>query len=202
MSESADAASDEGTGRKVICGLGNPGQKFVGTRHNIGWEVLMQLRTRGGEPAVASKFEADLCEIRIGERPVLLAAPTTFMNLSGRSARKIVDFYKLEPDDLLVVCDDVNLDVGRLRLRGGGSSGGQNGLRNVCDALGTDQVPRLRVGVGRPADNLPLVNHVLTHFKVSERARMDEAVVDAAEVCELWVQQGLEKAQAVANAPG
>ena len=185
---------------KVILGLGNPGQKFTGTRHNIGWEVVGMLRERGGNPSVSSGFDADLCEIRVGDEKVLLAAPTTFMNLSGRSARKIVDYYKLAASDLLVVCDDVNLDLGRLRLKAGGSSGGQNGLRNVCDLLGTNDVPRLRVGVGRPPDNLPLVNHVLTHFKVSERAKMDEAVVDAAEACERWVGQGVEIAQNTVNA--
>lgn len=191
---------------KVILGLGNPGGKFTGTRHNVGWEVLGMLRDRNGEPAVSSQFEADTCEMQLadgtgGGEKVLLAAPTTFMNLSGRSARRIVDYFKLDPTQLLVVCDDVNLDVGRLRLRGSGSSGGQNGLRNVCDLLGTEDVPRLRVGVGRPADGLPLVNHVLTHFKVSERQRIDEAIVDAAEACEIWVRDGLESAQAVANAP-
>ena len=189
---------------KVILGLGNPGQKFVGTRHNVGWEVLGELRTRAGGGSVSSKFEADVCEVRMpgpdGKEKVLLAAPTTFMNLSGRSARKIGDFFKLAPSDFLVVCDDVNLDVGRLRLKVAGSSGGQNGLRNVCDQIGTEEVPRLRVGVGRPHDGLPLVNHVLTHFKVSERARMDEAVVDAAEACELWVLRGAEIAQNTVNA--
>ena len=185
---------------KVILGLGNPGQKYVGTRHNIGWEVIGELRVRGGSPAVTSGFEADLCEIRVADEKVLLAAPTTFMNLSGRSAAKIRDFYKLEPADFLVICDDVHIDVGRLRLKAGGSSGGQNGLRNVCDCLGTEDVPRLRVGVGAPHDGLPLVNHVLTHFKVSERAKMDEAVVDAAEATELWVRDGVELAQNSVNA--
>ena len=185
---------------KVILGLGNPGAKYEGTRHNIGWEVLAMLRTRNGGGAVSHQFEADICEVMMGDEKILLAAPTTFMNLSGRSAKRIVDYYKLTPDDLLVVCDDVNIDVGRLRLKAAGSSGGQNGLRNVCDLLQTEAVPRLRVGVGRPADGLPLVNHVLTHFKVAERQKMDEAVIDAAEACELWVKEGTEIAQNTVNA--
>ena len=185
---------------KVVLGLGNPGSKYEGTRHNIGWEVLGMLRERAGGGSVASKFEANLCEVMVGDEKVLLAAPTTFMNLSGRSARKIVDFYKLDPADVLVVCDDVNLDVGRLRLRASGSSGGQNGLRNVCEQLGTEDVPRLRVGVGRN-DDLPLVHHVMSHFKVAERQRMDEAVIDAAEACELWVRKGVELAMTATNAP-
>src|SRR5690349_12898386 len=121
---------------KLIVGLGNPGRKYAGTRHNIGFEVLAELGRRNQAAAPRSAFEAEISEVAIAGERVLLASPQTFMNLSGRSVRKILDFYKLEHSDLLVICDDLNLPTGRLRLRAAGSAGGQKGLQNIIEHLG------------------------------------------------------------------
>jgi peptidyl-tRNA hydrolase, PTH1 family len=135
---------------KLVVGLGNPGKKYQGTRHNVGFEVLDELarRTQAGGPK--SKFSGNLVETRVDEEKLLLLYPHTYMNLSGNSVRPAFDFYKLELPDVLVVCDDFNLPVGKLRLRPQGSSGGQKGLADIVRKLGSEEVPRLRIGIGRP----------------------------------------------------
>src|SRR5438067_6260350 len=129
---------------KVVVGLGNPGKQYDGTRHNVGYAVVDYLAQspRAGRPR--GRFEADVIELDEGPTPLLLVKPMTFMNLSGRSVRQVVDFYKLEPPDLLIVCDDVSLPLGKLRARARGSAGGHNGLRNIQDHLGTQEYSRLR----------------------------------------------------------
>src|ERR671928_730989 len=134
--------------RKLVVGLGNPGSKYEGTRHNIGYEVVDRLAAGGPGARFARKFDGLLAEAEIDFRRVLLLKPETFMNLSGRSVRQAVQFYKLDVSDLLVVCDDLSLPLGKLRLRGGGSDGGQKGLRDIAAQLGTDAYPRLRIGIG------------------------------------------------------
>jgi len=122
---------------------------------------------------------------------VLLVKPQTFMNLSGRAVREIVDFYKLTPADVLAVSDDFNLPLGKLRLRGQGSHGGQNGLRNIQECLGTDAYPRLRIGVGQPGSG-EAIDFVLSRFKPGERAAAEEAVARAGQAALLWVREGLD----------
>src|SRR5271156_6525891 len=133
---------------KLVVGLGNPGSKYQGTRHNIGFELVDRLARGGSTATFSSKFEGQLAEIEIDFRRVLLLKPETFMNLSGRSVGQAVRFYKLSLADVLVVCDDLSLPVGKLRLRTGGSDGGQKGLRDITAHLGTEQFPRLRIGIG------------------------------------------------------
>ena len=133
---------------KLVVGLGNPGSKYEGTRHNIGFEVIDRLAALGSGAAFARKFEGFLAEGNVDDHRVLLLKPQTFMNLSGRSVGQTLRFYKLDPADLLVVCDDLSLPLGKLRLRGGGSDGGQKGLKDVTAHLGTAAYPRLRVGIG------------------------------------------------------
>ena len=202
---------------KLIVGLGNPGAKYAGTRHNVGFEVIAALFTRnsgGGDwnREAKSAHHALVGDVRVepagdwdeGERPdgkVLLAAPMTYMNDSGRSVRSLVDFYKLDPADVLVVCDDKDLDCGRLRMRKFGSAGGQKGLKNILDHLGTQDVARLRVGVGRPPRGVDTADYVLSPFRVSEREAVEEAVVDAAEGAERWAARGTEAAMNAVNAP-
>src|SRR5438045_2875558 len=169
---------------KVIVGLGNPGAKYAGTRHNVGFEVVDYLAAAPSCSAFREKFEAFVAEMKEGDETVLLMKPLTFMNLSGRSVRAALDFYKLAADQLLVVCDDFNLPLGKLRIRAKGSHGGQNGLRNIQEQLGTDAYARLRIGVGEPGHDA--VDHVLSKFKPGEKKAIEEAVASAAQAALLW----------------
>jgi len=176
---------------KVIVGLGNPGSRYAGTRHNVGYVVLDLLAEspRAGRPQ--ARFQAQVIELSEEGGKVLLVKPETFMNLSGRSVRQAVDFYQVPLGDLLVVCDDVNLPLGKLRFRAQGSHGGHNGLRDIQAHLGTMEYARLRVGVGSP-DGSELVDHVLGRFRPGERAVMDEAIQTAAQAVMVWIAKGTE----------
>jgi len=176
---------------KIIVGLGNPGTKYTGTRHNIGFEVIDYLAAGPGCSPFREKFEAFVAEMKEGEETILLVKPLTFMNLSGRAVRAILDFYKLSVEQVLIVCDDFNLPLGKLRVRTKGSHGGQNGLRNIQEQLGTDAYARLRIGVGQPAPG-DAVDFVLSKFKPGERAATEEAIANAAQAVLVWVRQGVE----------
>lgn len=179
---------------KVVVGLGNPGRKYAGTRHNVGFDVLNILAERHAGERWRSRFEAETSEIQLGSERVLLVAPQTFMNLSGRSVRSVLDFFKIPLADLLVISDDLNLSVGRLRLRPSGSAGGQKGLQNIIDRLGSTEFPRLRIGIGRPREGSDTVNYVLQTFAKSERPIVDQAVDRAELAVESWVNDGIEAA--------
>lgn len=186
---------------KLVVGLGNPGRKYAGTRHNVGFDVVALLARRCGAPAPRSSFQAEVTEAALHGERVLLAAPQTYMNLSGRSVRQIVDFYKLPLDQLLVVCDDLNLPPGRLRLRASGSAGGQKGLQNMIEHLGTEDFPRLRLGIGRPPPQIDSVDYVLMRVPAEERELMAAAIQQAADAAELWVRVGTSAAMNQVNAP-
>lgn len=187
---------------KMVVGLGNPGPKYHGTRHNVGFELVDRLMAGGGTGTgtFSRKFEGLLAEIEIDYHRVLLLKPETYMNLSGRSVGQAVRFHKLEPSDLLVVCDDLNLPTGRLRIRPGGSDGGQKGLRDITAHLGTDQFPRLRIGIGEP-DPGRAVDYVLSRFRGSERAVMDDALILASQAVAVWATQGVQAAMNRFNGP-
>lgn len=188
---------------KLIVGLGNPGRKYVGTRHNVGFDVVAELSRRGSAAAPRRAFDAELTEIAVGGERVLLAAPQSYMNLSGRPVRQILDFYKLGLADLLVVCDDFNLPLGRLRLRRNGSAGGQKGLKNIIEHVGTEEFARLRIGIDRPPERMDATAYVLQKFSANEREAMSTAVRAAADAAELWVTQGPDAAMNRVNAaPG
>ncbi len=175
---------------KVVVGLGNPGSKYHGTRHNVGFAVVDLLAQGPGAGRFQSRFHAQVAELTEGEHKLLLVKPETFMNLSGRAVRELVDFYQLPLEDLLVVCDDINLPLGRLRFRARGTHGGHNGLRDIQNHLGTTEYARLRIGVGAPQEDA--VDHVLGRFRPSERPLIDEAVQVAAQGVTVWVRQGIE----------
>ena len=185
---------------KVVVGLGNPGPKYAGTRHNVGFEVVDYLAKGPGCSAFREKFEAFVAELKEGDETVLLIKPLTFMNLSGRAVRAVLDFYKLPVEQLLVVCDDFNLPLGKLRVRAKGSHGGQNGLRNIQEQLGTDAYARLRIGVGQP-DPGEAVDFVLSRFKPGERAGAEEAVATAAQAVLVWIRSGIEACMNRFNGP-
>lgn len=186
---------------KLVVGLGNPGPKYAGTRHNVGFDVLDRLASAAPGSSVWTKFESELCDIALGSEKVLLVAPQTFMNLSGRAVRGVMDFYKVTPDDLLVICDDLNLEPGRLRLRPSGSAGGQKGLQNIIQHLGTQDFARLRIGIGRPPGRMDAAAYVLQKFSDREQQEMDVALAEAAEGVGLWVREGIQAAMNRLNAP-
>lgn len=176
---------------KVIVGLGNPGRRYEGTRHNVGFDVVNTLARGSHGHAFQQRFDAEIAEMLEGATKVLLVKPHTFMNLSGRCVRQLVDFYQLPLGELLVVCDDINLPLGRLRFRARGSHGGHNGLRDIQNHLGTTEYARLRIGVGAPPDE-GAVDHVLGRFRSTERPIMEEAVARAVQGVVLWLAQGID----------
>ena len=187
---------------KVVVGLGNPGKQYERTRHNVGFDVLSQLAEWHGITGFKSQFEAEVGEFSLAGEKVLLVAPQTFMNLSGRSVAALVKFFKLPSTDVMVICDDMNLPVGRLRMRGSGSAGGQKGLQDIIQKLGTQDVPRLRIGVGRPPAGFPAADYVLGRFRSKKDLELiPKAVEAAAKGVECWVQSGLEIAMNQVNAP-
>jgi peptidyl-tRNA hydrolase, PTH1 family len=176
---------------KVVVGLGNPGKRYAGTRHNVGYAVIDILGESAHAGRFQNRFQAHVAELQEGSDKVLLVKPETFMNQSGQCVRQIVDFYQIAAEDLLVVCDDVNLPLGKLRVRAKGSAGGHNGLRDIQLHLGTTQYPRFRIGVGLP-EGSDLIDHVLGRFRSSEQAIMDAAVTTAAQAVIVWVERGTE----------
>jgi len=178
----------------LVAGLGNPGRAYERNRHNVGWMVVEELVRRHGG-SWRGKFSGRLAEIRIDGRRVALLAPETYMNESGRSVGAALRFFKLEPQDLLVVHDEGDLDLGRIQARSGGGLAGHNGLRSVAEQLGTPDFLRLRVGVGRPerGDPRPLSDYVLSDFTPEDDAAA--IVARAADAVEAVVHDGLEVAQ-------
>lgn len=178
---------------KLIVGLGNPGKKYEGTRHNVGFDVLAILARRNGSSGVKSQFQGETADVNIGGERTLLLWPHTFMNRSGSSVVAARDFYKLANADVLIVCDDLNLPLGKLRVRAKGSSGGQKGLEDTIRAVGGDEIARLRIGIGSPADvhaGMDAADFVLGKFAKAERTELDIALNRAAEAAEAWVREG------------
>lgn len=186
--------------RKLVVGLGNPGSKYENTRHNIGFNLVDRLAQAPPGATFSRRFDGLLGETEIDFRRVLLLKPQTFMNLSGRSVRQVVQFYKIDPADILVVCDDLSLPLGKLRIRPSGSDGGQKGLRDIGQQLGTQDIPRLRIGIG---DRGPIdaTDFVLTHFRAAERPAIEDALITAAQAVAVWVTQGVDAAMNRFNGP-
>jgi PTH1 family peptidyl-tRNA hydrolase len=174
---------------KLIVGLGNPGRKYAGTRHNVGFDAVDLVADRhqlGWESAPADALIA-----RWRPKGAVLAKPLTYMNLSGAPVGELLRFFKIDRSDLLVVFDEVHLDLGRLRARASGSAGGHNGLKSIIGQLGSSSFARLRVGVGRGDARRDLADHVLAKFEPEERPIIAEAVARAADAAELFVEEGI-----------
>ena len=185
---------------KLVVGLGNPGKKYNGTRHNVGYELIGQFGANYDTGRPKSKFNAELVETTIRNEKTVLACPLTFMNLSGQTVVEAVNFYKLQLDDVLIVCDDFNLDVGRLRFRPGGSSGGQNGLEDIIRRLGSREFARLRIGVGKPPPEWNVSNYVLGRFDTTDRETITQSIDRAVNAVEHWVEFGIQSAMNQFNA--
>lgn len=176
---------------KLLVGLGNPGRKYDGTRHNVGFDVMDLLATRHRAEWEAAPRGAEALVARWRGGDAVFAKPLTFMNLSGAAVQALMQFYKIDAAGLVVVVDDVNIELGRLRIRARGSAGGHNGLKSIIGLLGSDEFARLRIGVGRGDDRRDLADHVLAKFGAEERAVIAEAVGRAADAAELFVAEGI-----------
>jgi len=179
----------------LIVGLGNPGEQYENTRHNVGFLVADELGERGNFPIQRLKFRALTSTASIGGQGALMMKPVTYMNLSGEAVGEAARFYKIAPDHVLVISDDVDLPLGKLRIRTGGSAGGHNGLKSIIQHLGTDQFPRLKVGVGgKPHPGYDMADWVLSKLQGEEKKVMDEAVKRAADAVECLLRDGPQKA--------
>ncbi|MCP3962019.1 MAG: aminoacyl-tRNA hydrolase [bacterium] len=195
-----DTATSERPTRRLILGLGNPGSRYAGTRHNVGFRVVEELARRRRVAFGGSECNALVAE----DERLTLAAPQTFMNRSGHAARCLQERRGFTTEDLLVVYDEIHLPLGTLRLRPGGSPAGHRGLESVLESLGTDRVPRLRLGVAGgegPPEGEDLVEFVLEDFESEETERARAMIVRAADACELWAAEGAEAAMSRFNGP-
>lgn len=175
---------------KLIVGLGNPGAKYAGTRHNAGFSVIDELAERHNIKVDTCKHKALIGKGVINGEKVILAMPQTFMNLSGESVRAIMDFYKLTGDDLIVVYDDIDLDVGKIRIREKGSAGGHNGMKNIILHSGSQDFVRVRVGVGKKPEHMDLADHVLSRFSREDLPFMRESCGKACDALEVILSDG------------
>lgn len=177
----------------IIVGLGNPGKKYESTRHNIGFEVLDYMARENNMPIVKPKFKALIAEGRISGEKVVLVKPQTYMNLSGESVKSIVNYYDVPLENLIVIYDDIDTELGKIRIRKKGSGGTHNGMRNILLLLGKDEFPRVRVGIGKPV-NRELVDYVLERFSKAEIPYMEEAVINASKSISAILKDDVDKA--------
>lgn len=177
---------------RIIVGLGNPGRQYANTRHNAGWLVLDELMKRASAPSPRNRLQAEISEVRYKGVRLVIAKPQTYMNESGKAVSQLLKWYKVEPDEMIVVVDDLDIPFGRLRLRPGGSPGGHNGLKSINRDIGTTEYPRLRVGIGRP--NHPggqAISHVLGNFSGDEQRDADTVFSAAADAIDMWLDDGI-----------
>ena len=179
---------------KIIAGLGNPGSEYAKTRHNVGFMFVDALAGKLGVTEWKDKFEAKIGETRIGSEKVLLVKPQTYMNESGRSLGPLMSFYKLEPEDLIVVHDDMDIPAGTIRIRKKGSAGGHNGIKSILAHIGDEHFSRVRIGIGRPLPGWTVVNHVLAPFPEEDAKQVAEAIEYLIPAVECIVKEDVDKA--------
>ena len=182
---------------KIVVGLGNPGAEYARTRHNVGFMIVDKLARRHAAQGTKKRFRSELAEVVVGGQKVVLVKPQTYMNLSGHAVREAVNWYRAPLEDVLIVFDDLDLPFGTLRLRASGSAGGHNGLTSVLEQLGTNKVPRMRVGIGRGRSGA--IGHVLTRFSPDQERELPNVIDRATDAVELWISDGIIAAMNQAN---
>jgi PTH1 family peptidyl-tRNA hydrolase len=187
---------------KIVVGLGNPGQEYSTTRHNIGFITVDALADRWGVETWRRKFDALVTEYRIAGEPILLLKPQTYMNLSGQAVGAAFKWYKLTPEDLIVVYDDLDLPAGRIRVRPKGGAGGHRGIESLFDHLGDDGFARVRIGIGRPPKPMATADYVLGRFTQDEIPLIKPAIIRAADAVEAVIKYGVTKASNDFNGEG
>ena len=184
----------------LVVGLGNPGSQYEATRHNVGFRAVDALAKEAGVKIDRAKFQALTAQATVGGVRVLLMKPQTYMNLSGVAVKQAADFYKVPPERVLVLFDDIDLDVGRLRIRRNGSAGGHNGITSIISSLGSQEFPRIKIGVGaKPHPDYDLADWVLSRFTLAEQKLLDPAIEHAAEAVPVIFTQGIERASSQFN---
>ena len=179
----------------IIVGLGNPGKDYKNTRHNIGFDVIDVIADKANISVMEKKHKALVGKGVVAGQKVILAKPQTYMNLSGESVRSLLDYYKVdETDELIVISDDISLPPGQIRIRKKGSAGGHNGLKNIIAHLGHDSFHRIKMGVGEKPKGFDLADYVLGHFDKTDRAIMDAAALDAVAAIEMILTEGADTA--------
>lgn len=176
---------------KIIVGLGNPGEKYLKTRHNFGFMVIDRLAQQLETECSQKKFQSFFCKKSVEQEEIILLKPQTFMNLSGVAVREAVDMYKCALQNLMVVCDDLDLPLGKIRIRRNGGCGGHRGLESVAASMGSTGFPRLKIGIGRPAAGEP-GNYVLSVFSREEEAVAAEAIGKACQALKTWIFEGID----------
>jgi len=178
----------------LIIGLGNPGEEYKNTRHNLGFRVVAELASRLKISSFKSKCQSFMGEARIEKNKVIIAQPQTFMNNSGLAVRGLMEWFKIKPDKLILIYDDVDLEVGQLRIRESGNAGGHHGVESVISSVGTTSFPRIRIGIGREDLTSDVTNYVLQRIPPSQRDRLEEAIISAADAVENIISHGLSQA--------
>lgn len=172
---------------KLVVGLGNPGKKYDGTRHNVGFDCIDRCSELMNIELNETKFKGIYGRGVVDGEKVMLLKPLTYMNLSGESVRQVVDYYRIDIDDILVIYDDLDLPTGKIRLRQKGSAGGHNGMKSIIQHLGTEQFKRVRVGIDRPKNGEPIVNYVLGTYRPEERDEVVHAIEQTAQAVHMWM---------------
>jgi PTH1 family peptidyl-tRNA hydrolase len=184
---------------KCIIGLGNPGRKYRETRHNIGFLAIDELAKRAGESLTQHKFTSDFASVIIGGEKVLLVKPQTFMNLSGEGVRPLLDYFNIETRDIAVIYDDLDLPTGKIRLREKGGHGGHNGIKSLITHLGTKEFKRIRIGIGRPTNQMMIVDYVLQRFQKEEMSIVADSIRLAADASEIFIGRTFHDAMNACN---
>lgn len=183
----------------IIIGLGNPTDQYKATRHNVGWDAVTRLSDDFRIPLDFKKHKALCGKGYIEGEKVILAQPLTYMNLSGESVRELVDFYKVAPEDIIVIYDDISLEVGQLRIRKQGSAGGHNGMKSIISHLGTNEFPRIKIGVGDKPRGWDLADYVLSRFQGEEQEKIREALSDTSAACKMITNSAIDAAMNLYN---
>lgn len=193
--DAEDASEDDrdmAADAHIIIGLGNPGRNYANTRHNLGFMVADELARRAGVTSSRKRFRSEVAEARLPAGKAILVKPQTYMNESGHAVREVKNWYRADTERIIVIVDDLDLQFGQIRLRPSGSAGGHNGLRSIIAQLGTQDVPRLRIGIGRGPNKARA--HVLSNFAPAEQAHVPQVIDAAADAVELWMRDGIIQA--------